>query len=129
MFNTSFKHDCLYDVIRTCRRSLLTYFLKYHRVKKKACHVCLLSHLVLSDSVILWTAAHQDPLPWRFPSETTGMGCYALLQGIFPTQGSNLRLLRLLHCRCVLYLAEPLGIHSKATYMPFEKKTTSNLKT
>ena len=82
--------------------------------------MCLLSHLVLSDSVILWTAAHQDPLPWRFPSETTGMGCYALLQGIFPTQGSNLHLLRLLHCKCVLYLAEPLGIHSKATYMPFE---------
>ena len=25
------------------------------------------------------------------------MGCHALLQGIFPTQGSNLRLLRLLH--------------------------------
>ena len=26
-----------------------------------------------------------------------GVGCHALLQGIFPTQGSNLRLLRLLH--------------------------------
>jgi len=25
------------------------------------------------------------------------MGCHALLQGIFPTQGSNLRLLYLLH--------------------------------
>ena len=25
------------------------------------------------------------------------MGCHALLQGIFPTQGSNLRLLHLLH--------------------------------
>ena len=25
------------------------------------------------------------------------MGCYALLQGIFPTQGSNLHLLCLLH--------------------------------
>ena len=27
-------------------------------------------------------------------------GCHALLQGIFPTQGSNLDLL---HCRCILY--------------------------
>ena len=27
----------------------------------------------------------------------TGMGCHTLLQGIFPTQGSNLRLLCLLH--------------------------------
>ena len=27
----------------------------------------------------------------------TGVGCCALLQGIFPTQASNLHLLRLLH--------------------------------
>ena len=27
------------------------------------------------------------------------MGCHALLQGIFQTQGSNLRLLHLLHCQ------------------------------
>ncbi|XP_060271365.1 small integral membrane protein 7 isoform X6 [Ovis aries] len=37
----------------------------------------------------------------REPStgKDTGVSCHALLQGIFPTQGSNLRLLRLLHCR------------------------------
>ena len=28
--------------------------------------------------------------PWDFPGENTGMGCHFLLQGIFPTQGSNL---------------------------------------
>ena len=37
------------------------------------------------------------------PRKNTGAGCHALLQGIFPTQGSNLRLLRLLHCRWLLY--------------------------
>ena len=31
------------------------------------------------------------------PGKDTGVGCHALLQGIFPTQGSNLRLLCLLH--------------------------------
>ena len=31
------------------------------------------------------------------------MGCHALLQGIFPTQGSNPCLLQLLHCRQILY--------------------------
>ena len=31
------------------------------------------------------------------PGNNTGVGCYALLQGIFPTQGSNLHLLHLLH--------------------------------
>ena len=34
------------------------------------------------------------------PGKTTRMGCHALLQGIFPTQGSNPGLL---HCRQILY--------------------------
>ena len=39
-------------------------------------------------------------------NSSTGMGCHALLQGIFPTQGSNLGLL---HCRQILLLSEPPG--------------------
>ena len=35
--------------------------------------------------------------PWDFPGKTIGMGCRFLLQGILPTQGSNPRLLWLLH--------------------------------
>ena len=31
--------------------------------------------------------------PWHSPSKNTGVGCHALLQGTFPTQGSNLCLL------------------------------------
>ena len=31
------------------------------------------------------------------PGKSTGLGCHALLQGIFPTQGLNPHLLRLLH--------------------------------
>ena len=34
------------------------------------------------------------------PGKNTGVGCQALLQGIFPTQGSNPGLL---HCRWILY--------------------------
>ena len=34
--------------------------------------------------------------PWDSPGKHTGMGCHALLQGIFLTQGSNPRLLHLL---------------------------------
>ena len=34
------------------------------------------------------------------PGKNTGMGCHALLQGIFPTQGSNPGLP---HCRQILY--------------------------
>ena len=28
--------------------------------------------------------------PWDFPGKNTGVGCHFLLQGIFPTPGSNL---------------------------------------
>ena len=38
--------------------------------------------------------------PWGFPGKNTGVGFHALLQGIFPTQGSNPGLL---HCRQILY--------------------------
>ena len=31
--------------------------------------------------------------PWNFPGQNTGVGSYSLLQGIFPTQGSNAGLL------------------------------------
>ena len=34
------------------------------------------------------------------PGKNTGVSCHALLQGIFPSQGSNLRLP---HCRWILY--------------------------
>ena len=40
--------------------------------------------------------------PWHFPGKNTGVGCHFLLQGIFPTQGSNLHLL---HCRRTLPLS------------------------
>ena len=37
--------------------------------------------------------------PWDFPGKNTGVDCPFLLEGIFPTQGSNPHLLSLLHCR------------------------------
>ena len=44
------------------------------------------SHVQLC--VTPWTAAHQTPLR-DSPGKNTGVGCQALLQGIFPTQGAN----------------------------------------
>ena len=43
-----------------------------------------------------------DPMycPWNSPGQNTGVGGCSLLQGIFPTQGSNLGLS---HCRQILY--------------------------
>ena len=38
--------------------------------------------------------------PWDSPGKNTAVGCHALLQGIFPTEGLNPGLL---HCRWILY--------------------------
>ena len=37
------------------------------------------------------------PCPWDSAGKSTGVGCHALLQGIFQTQGLKLSLLGLLH--------------------------------
>ena len=36
-----------------------------------------------------WTVDCKAPPSWDFPGKNTGVGCHFLLQGIFPTQGSN----------------------------------------
>ena len=48
----------------------------------------------------LWTIAARLLCPWDSLGKNTGVGCHALLQGIFPTQRSNPWLL---HCRQILY--------------------------
>ena len=54
------------------------------------------SHSVVSDSL----QPHRLYSPWNSPGQNTGVGSLSFLQGIFPTQGSNLGLP---HCRQILY--------------------------
>ena len=54
----------------------------------------------MSDSL----RSHGLYTPWNSPGQNTGVGSLSLLQGIFPTQGSNPGLL---HCRRILLPAEP----------------------
>ena len=49
------------------------------------------------NSVTPWIVVHQAPLSMGFSGKNTGVHGHTLLQGIFPTQGSNPRLLYLLH--------------------------------
>ena len=78
-----------------------------------------LSHVRLLATPL--TATYQAPPSMGFarqkywsglslPSlKNSGVGCYSLLQGIFPTQGSNLGLL---HCRQILYHLSHQGSHT-----------------
>ena len=56
--------------------------------------VCTQSCPTLCDPV---TVAHLALCPWHSPGQNTGVGCHAVLQGIFLTWGLNPRLLWLLH--------------------------------
>ena len=48
--------------------------------------------------------------PWNSPGQNSGVGSLSLLQGIFPTQGSNPCLL---HCRWILYQLGHKESHTK----------------
>ena len=73
------------------------------RCRPKAC-LCVLSCF---SCVQLFATLRADPVrllcPWDSPGKNTRVGCHALLQGLFPTQGWNLRFLQLLHCRILYY--------------------------
>ena len=45
----------------------------------------------------LWTVASRSLCPCNSPGKNTGVGCHAILQVIFPTQGLNTCLLHLLY--------------------------------
>ena len=74
---------------------------KRHLLNPKSCALlCLVAQLcpTLFDSMDCsppGSSVHGDS-----PSKNTGVGCHSLLQGIFPTQGSNPGVL---HCRHILY--------------------------
>ena len=55
------------------------------------CMLSRVSHVQIFAT--LWTVARQAPLSMGFSGKNTGVGFHLLLQGIFPTQGSNLHLL------------------------------------
>ena len=48
---------------------------------------------------------------WNFPDKNAGVSCHFFLQGIFPTHGSNLCLLCLLHCKWILHCLSTREAH------------------
>ena len=73
-------------------------------------HACVLSHFSRVQLFVTpWTVATRLLCPWDSPSKNTGVGCHDFFQVISLIQGLNLQLLRLLHCRQILYPLSPLG--------------------
>ena len=78
------------------------------------------SRLVVSDSLRPQRLEPTSLLhPWDFPGKSAGVGCYFLLQEIFPTQGLNPGLP---HCRQTLY-------HLSQQGSPLQAEGPANVKT
>ena len=81
--------------------------------RKVKVKVKLLSHARLFTTT--WIVACTKLLhPWDFRDKSTGVGCRFLLQGIFPTQGSNPGLS---HCRQMFYCLSHQGSPKETLYV------------
>ena len=79
--------------------------LQYHSSKASilwhsAFFTVQLSHPYMTTQSCPALCNPMDYSPWNFPGQNTGVDSLSLLQGIFPTQGSNPGLQ---HCRQILY--------------------------
>ena len=89
-------------------KSIKEFCLLFFASKKHGCLLCilLLKKKILQKvnwkwmSLIVPNSLWSHGSPWNSPGQNTGVGSLCLLQGIFPTQGSNPGLL---HCRQIHY--------------------------
>ena len=89
---------------------------------------------VPTDCAILWTVQRyrlELLYPRDSPGNSTGAGCHDLLQGIFPTQGSNPRLLHLLHSQAgslpLVLPGKPSILYNSTLFVTFPASQNSLL--
>ena len=108
-------------IVQLCKTSKLWKHNIQHNVYVPSVRVYSVASVVSSSlpSHGMWPA--RLLCPWDITDNFTGMVCHALLQGIFPTQGSKPGLLRLLHYRQILLLLSHQG--SLYSMMPIANDT------
>ena len=72
----------------------------FHFVCGLLCLLCLVAQLSLTLGDPMDCSPPDSSVHGDYPGKTTRVGCHALLQGIFPTQGLNPGVP---HCRQILY--------------------------
>ena len=80
---------------RPCHSAAVAPGTDHRPVSARSCPLPKRKSLVVSDSL----PPHGLYSPWNSPGQNTDLGSVSLLQGIFPTQGSNPGLL---HCSQIL---------------------------
>ena len=79
------------------------------RCVQRCMRVCSFAAVVSDSLRPHWLEPARFLCPWYSPGKNIRVCCHALLQGIFPTQGSNPNLLHLLLYRQILYPLGPLS--------------------
>ena len=99
-------------------------YLTRRKVKVKVSQSCLTLCNLMDCSLLRLLC------PWNFPGKNPGMGCHFLLQGIFPDQRSNPRLLCLLHWQVDSWPLAPPGklMWVRCIYLLYNKLKLRNLK-
>ena len=101
MYVYTYTYLCIYIYIFHVMVFLVYIHIYVHICICTYVYMCGLSGSVMSDSLQRQGLQHTRLLcPWDSLGKNTGLGCHALLQGIFPTQGSNPGLP---HCRQILH--------------------------
>ena len=82
------------------------------------CAVGLVTWSCLTLCDLIDSSSPGSSVPGVSPGKNTGVSCHALLQGIFPMQGSNPGLL---HCRPILYCLSHQGSPRIPESYPFSR--------
>ena len=99
-----------------CAEQAIGKIIIFEKLGTECTVLCLVtqSRLTLSDPMdcsLPGSSIHGDS-----PGKNTGVGCYALLQGIFPIHGSNLDLP---YCRRILYCLSHQGSPRILEWVPY----------
>ena len=126
------QHFCFINIILRIINSVIIIF-----YKKQGGRIYYLTGLILyhwsevkwSRSVMSYSLQPVDcstpgSSPWDSPGKNTEVGCHFLLQGIFPTQGSNLNLP---HGRQMLYPLSHQGMLHIIRHLSISLDMTNNL--
>ena len=101
------------------------YSLQYSGLENSMDSTVLLLLLLLScfSHVRICVISVRFPHPWDSPGKNTGVDSLSILQGIFPTQGSNPGFL---HCRWILYQLSHQGSPKILVWVAYHLSSTSS---
>ena len=99
----------------------------WYQIGPTTVHVRVLSHFSSAESLWLHGLSPTRLLcPQDYPGNNNGVGCHALLQGIFPNQGSNLGLLCLIHWQADSLPLAPRDSQTLVKEQPLETGELNN---